>query len=235
MTEETLKKYLKILELRSDLKVINFDNKNKKLIYCIDEDGFIHRTHIFSLLRGCKLTQKSALNRDAYYVNKLIKTHGNTYDYSKVKYISKDARITIICPEHGEFEQRGSDHMYGAGCPKCAFRLRKGYTKTQWIKYCKKYKHPINIIYIIRCYNDEEEFVKIGLTSKSVKERFSGLFDIPYKYEIIKEFKYIPERAFDKERELHRLYSKFRYTPKIKFGGNKECFNISILNTIKAN
>lgn len=30
--------------------------------------------------------------------------HGNKYDYSKVNYKNLESKITIICPEHGEFE-----------------------------------------------------------------------------------------------------------------------------------
>lgn len=226
----TLVRDLKFLiQNRKDFTIIGLDESNTQIMYVKDMDGFWHKTHRTSLMKGGKLSQKSVMDRNGYYINKLKKVHGDKYDYSKVTYINKDAKITIICPEHGEFIQRGSDHMYGAGCPKCAFRLRKGYTKTQWIKYCKKYKHLVNIIYIIRCYNEEEEFIKIGLTSKSVKERFSGLFDIPYKYEILKQYKYIPGKAFDKEKELHRLYSKFKYKPKINFGGVRECFSIDIV------
>ncbi len=28
-------------------------------------------------------------------------------------------KVTIICREHGEFEQRPNSHLRGSGCPKC--------------------------------------------------------------------------------------------------------------------
>lgn len=47
--------------------------------------------------------------------------HGDRYDYSKVDYKTNRDKVCIICPEHGEFWQRPSDHLSGKyGCPKCA-------------------------------------------------------------------------------------------------------------------
>lgn len=50
------------------------------------------------------------------------KVHGDKYDYSKVKFFNAKTPITIICPEHGEFEQRSRDHKRGQGCRKCFFK-----------------------------------------------------------------------------------------------------------------
>lgn len=61
-------------------------------------------------------SEKYTLNE---FVDKANKIHFNKYDYSKVKYINSNTKITIICPEHGEFEQRPANHLSGQGCPKC--------------------------------------------------------------------------------------------------------------------
>ena len=45
--------------------------------------------------------------------------HGDTYNYSKTKYIKSDKHVTIICYEHGEFNQIASVHLKGSGCPTC--------------------------------------------------------------------------------------------------------------------
>jgi hypothetical protein len=47
--------------------------------------------------------------------------HNKKYDYSNTEYTSKDVKIKIICPIHGEFEQIANDHIRGAGCKKCSF------------------------------------------------------------------------------------------------------------------
>jgi very-short-patch-repair endonuclease len=49
--------------------------------------------------------------------SKLI--HGDKYDYSSVNYINNKTNVKIICPIHGDFEQRPDDHLNGHGCEKC--------------------------------------------------------------------------------------------------------------------
>ena len=59
----------------------------------------------------------------AYDTNEWIKearkVHGDTYDYSKVKYVDANTKVCIICPIHGEFYVRPINHLRGSGCPKC--------------------------------------------------------------------------------------------------------------------
>lgn len=50
--------------------------------------------------------------------------HDNKYDYSKVNYINNKTKITIICKEHGEFEQKPEHHLRGSGCPACKNCMR---------------------------------------------------------------------------------------------------------------
>ena len=54
-------------------------------------------------------------------IKRFKNTHKNTYDYSKVNYISLDKKVTIICPVHGEFEQQPGNHINGNGCRKCQY------------------------------------------------------------------------------------------------------------------
>ena len=46
-------------------------------------------------------------------------THKENYDFSKSNYVNPKTKITIICPEHGEFCQTPCAHMKGQGCPQC--------------------------------------------------------------------------------------------------------------------
>jgi hypothetical protein len=54
--------------------------------------------------------------------------HGDKYDYSKVVYNGALSKVTIICPEHGEFEQVASNHWRGQGCLECS-RLKNRNSK----------------------------------------------------------------------------------------------------------
>ncbi len=53
------------------------------------------------------------------FAAKAIIVHGIRYDYSKVEYTRSNIKVTIMCPEHGEFKQTPAMHLYGSGCPKC--------------------------------------------------------------------------------------------------------------------
>ena len=56
---------------------------------------------------------------------KCLEKFDNRFDYSKVEFINAENKITIICPDHGEFKIRRDQHLaskYG-GCPKCRYNL----------------------------------------------------------------------------------------------------------------
>ncbi len=52
-------------------------------------------------------------------VKRMLITHDGKYKYPG-KYKGLWFLMKIICPEHGEFEQRPGDHVNGRGCRKCA-------------------------------------------------------------------------------------------------------------------
>ena len=53
------------------------------------------------------------------WIEECNKIHGNKYNYSKVNYNNGNDYVEIICPKHGSFFQKASNHRYGHGCPKC--------------------------------------------------------------------------------------------------------------------
>lgn len=57
--------------------------------------------------------------RTSDFIQCASKVHLHRYDYSKVLYVAATSKVTIICPDHGEFEQRPSNHCTGRGCPEC--------------------------------------------------------------------------------------------------------------------
>ena len=58
------------------------------------------------------------------FVERAKKVHGERYDYSKTRYHGNNRKkVTIICPEHGAFEQEPCQHLLGRGCPQCGYRL----------------------------------------------------------------------------------------------------------------
>jgi hypothetical protein len=52
--------------------------------------------------------------------------HGDAYDYATVEYRNARERVTIICPQHGPFEQTPMHHLRrGHGCPRCSHHLSR--------------------------------------------------------------------------------------------------------------
>lgn len=83
------------------------------------------------------------------FIRRARLVHGDKYDYSKVRYERCNIPVTIICPIHGEFQQRPRNHEAGQNCPKCArFVPPEGrtqeYTEELKQKHLKmlKDKHP---------------------------------------------------------------------------------------------
>lgn len=69
---------------------------------------------------------KNRQSSTSEFIEKSIKIHGNKFDYSKVEYIGSHIKVCIICPEHGEFYQPPTNHLSGNGCPKCAWKYKRG-------------------------------------------------------------------------------------------------------------
>ena len=66
------------------------------------------------------------------YIEACKHIHGNKYNYSETEYINGDTKVTIICKEHGKFEQRGKSHLQGKGCIKCSGKYQ--YTTKEWVE-----------------------------------------------------------------------------------------------------
>ena len=74
------------------------------------------------------------------FVSKAKAVHGDRYDYSKVEYINKKNKITIICNLHGEFKQTPNSHLQGHGCKSCAVLKHKFNVTSSTNKFIQKAK-----------------------------------------------------------------------------------------------
>lgn len=102
--------------------------------------------------------------------------------------------------------------------------MSNGYSRTDFTESCEENKA---YLYIINCFNDDENFFKIGITRHlDLKKRFIGESNsvMPYKYKIIKQVQSFPSTIYDLETKLHQLCSQYEYNPLISFGGEFECF-----------
>jgi hypothetical protein len=115
------------------------------------------------------------------FVNISKNVHGNEYDYSLVNYEGMHKKITIICPIHGEFEQRANCHRYGRGCAKCGKNRASEKCKKnteQFIKEAKKI-HGNKYDYSLTDYVLAHDKVKIicpihGIFTQKAYKHLSG-------------------------------------------------------------
>jgi hypothetical protein len=74
------------------------------------------------------------------FIEEAIQVHGNTFNYSKVKYVNAGIKVCIVCKIHGEFYQKPTVHLRGFGCKSCSndrSRLRLMYTLDDFLKKAK--------------------------------------------------------------------------------------------------
>lgn len=66
------------------------------------------------------------------FIDKAISVHGTYYNYDKVDYINAHTKVTIFCPQHGQFSMKPNNHLSGQqGCPHCGITANsKSRTKT---------------------------------------------------------------------------------------------------------
>lgn len=108
------------------------------------------------------------------FIEKATKVHNGKYDYSQTVYLNSRTKVTIICPEHGPFDQCPYSHLQGNGCPKCArvwseehkrnhqisARKSSGMTTEEWIDRAKGV-HGDKYDYSQTCYVNQRIKVKI--------------------------------------------------------------------------
>jgi hypothetical protein len=66
--------------------------------------------------------------------------HGDKYDYSKVEYTNAHTKVKIVCPIHGEFEQRPYRHLTGDGCRECSKSVVSKKNSLSVIQFIEKAK-----------------------------------------------------------------------------------------------
>lgn len=97
----------------------------KKIIITCPEHGDFQQTpdtHLHgSGCVKCATTSRSLARRltTKEFIEKARAVHGGRYGYERTVYTRAQDKITITCPEHGNFDQRPQDHLAGKGCNKC--------------------------------------------------------------------------------------------------------------------
>lgn len=233
-TEEFISKAINKHGNRYDYsKISNPLAKDKVTIVCYNHGEFTQEasTHI-NKGQGCPSCGKYKRAKSIQmrysterFVEKSTIIHSNKYTYNNTVYTKNTVPVIITCPVHGDFEQEPRSHLAGNGCMQCARGNNNYWSYSGWTKAgeCSSYFDGYKV-YVVRCYNDTEEFYKIGKTYNPVWLRFSR-GQVPYEYEVIKVFEGSGVFICELETELLKMNYKYKYTPVLEFAGSQECFS----------
>lgn len=128
--ETFIEKAKKIHKNKYNYKYVKINTTDEKVkIICPIHGEFEQSVEVHLRGSGCKICgHKSGSEKNTYtkiqFLEKSNETHNNKYDYTLVEYVDYKTKVKIICPKHGEFEQRPNQHSNGSGCAKCALEYR---------------------------------------------------------------------------------------------------------------
>ena len=175
------------------------NNKEKIIITCPIHGDFKQSPHDHLSGYGCRQcgienNKKKSRKTSEQFIKDAKLIHNNKYDYSKTQYINCRTPITIICIEHGEFQQIPDRHLRGQGCPKCRLKSQT--------KLYEKLKNS---------FPNEEILFEVG--NNTVSWLDGQRFDIYFpKYNIAIEYNgeqhYIPVEHFGGQLEFENIQNR---------------------------
>ena len=219
-TEQVVSQAKEVHKDKYNYDKVNYKNNLEKITIICNTHGEFKQTASNHLQgQGCPKCA-NIYKTTEQFIKEANALHNNKYSYIKTKYKYDNEKIVISCKIHGDFLQTPSAHLQNCGCPKCGW-------ESHWRRsdYIKKANGRECIFYTLRCFNEEEEFYKIGITMNSIKTRYKSSKDIPYQYEVISGVKGKAGFIWDLERDEKKKLKLLHYTPKLRFGGSEtECF-----------
>jgi len=146
-------------------------------------------------------------------------THNNKYDYSLVNYINIKTKVQIICPIHGIFEQRPSNHLDHKGCLKCAIDNKMGIYNFTTLHRNPQLANKNSTLYMI----EHQNLYKIGITTQNIFKRFKKSINIIHLLENIPLIK-----SYNIEQQILTKFNHFKEKPKNWYHcGDNEFLNIN--------
>lgn len=141
-TDEWIEVAKKIHNDEYDYSKVDYKNGRTKVEIVCSKHGLFKQLAMHHLSgQGCKLC---AVNKIAEklksttkeFIMKAQKKYGDTYDYTKVKYVNNITKVIIICKKHGEYHQTPQCHLEcSIGCNMCT--ESHNYTTDEWIGMAK--------------------------------------------------------------------------------------------------
>ncbi len=225
--EDVITQFINVHGNRYDYTQVEYvNNKLKVNIICKEHGLFMMSPNHHKNGKNCHLCVGGAPLTQHQVISQFINVHGNRYDYSLVIYIDNKTPVDIICKEHGVFQQSPNSHKCKKGCLQCGqekstYQLLSLYNKNSelgsqpGIFYKLKFKHK----------ELKFEFIKIGITRLTIKERYRNYKD--YTYEILEEHNVTNlESAIMEKNYMKTNCNNFVFPKNIHFKGHTECYKL---------
>lgn len=205
------------------------DMQNTLEFLCLDCGGSFNRTPLNikynnrTLCPHCKESSKYNIPFIEDYIkqeNLPLKVLSTTYTNDKTNLEFKCLLCDTIFPRTLTSLYRNKVHE----CPNCKTNENYSLNKANAERHKKEWLARPAIVYFVNLFNSEtaEDYYKVGITTKTLKER---MFKIPYSYTelfIVNTNKY---DAVYIESHIHSVWDNYKYIPHKKFGGYTECFS----------
>ena len=193
--------------------------------------------------QGCKdcnlkkSSENSRMSIDDVILRSRLK-HGDNFSYEFIDYKNQNSVIKLLCKKHNHpFTQSVHGHNYTQyPCPMCLHEFQKekinAWSHSHWVESGIASDNFVAFqLYVLHCWNEKEDFYKLGKTFISIDYRFSG-GKIPYNYEVIHVLVDEGSIISKKEDYYKELNKNHKYKPLIKFSGSNECFSKIDITTI---
>lgn len=220
---------------------LNYYNSQTKVIITCNKHGDFTCTPNVHLSKGMSCRECAIESHANFYkkskedfVGVVNSVHDWAYGYELLPdNFNSYQLLDIVCKEHGVFKQTSASHQSGKGCVECGYKISGSdgfYNNTYFKKFPYKASYE-GRFYLINLKSEEENFYKVGITTTSVKRRFSILRD--YSIQIVNEVIGRIEDLYELEQlVLSEIEdSCLSYKTLVKFEGHTECFKPNIALT----
>ena len=169
-TEEFIQKARKIHGDKYDYSKVNYETNSIKVeIICPQHGSFLQSPNSHLREQECPdcgeiKGHKSKIYTKEEYLTLVKAKHGNRYDYSLVEYSGCFDKIKIKCPEHGIFEQKASQHLFGRGCKACGNIPKDSYRERYANQFLEK---------VAKLHNNFFDYTKTEYTGAHNKVTFT--------------------------------------------------------------
>lgn len=238
-TTETLTKFIEdhLHHQHLDCSHIVYKNRHTPVTIGCSIHGLFNKlpNEIFNRKSGCprcgiiKRNHKRIIGTEEFITRAKI-IHGNKYTYENTIYTRSQSKVIITCVEHGPFKQTPTAHISGAqGCPKCYRERikginRGGYTE-EYFTLNPALAHQPAMVYLINITCGSDNFLKIGITRRSIKERYQRTkAGDKYLNKTVVLTKYASLiDAYRLEQRILLELQEYKYYPNYVFDGRTEC------------